>query len=183
MSVRSIATRGLIVPACVVACGALAGCPCPIGLSGPYIPWVSLNDRDPRLAPVDWLAGSWYGYTGENETTEEHWTPADGATMLGVNRTVRDGETVFFEYLRIEARDDGIVYLASPKGRQPPTEFRLVVAEEGRLVVENPEHDFPKRIFYERDGGDLILRIEGVENGEPRSVEWRLREARFPPKH
>ncbi|TWT44682.1 hypothetical protein RAS1_10970 [Phycisphaerae bacterium RAS1] len=131
---------------------------------------VLLESADPALAGLSWLAGAWSD-GGQGRRTEEHWTHATGGTMLGLGRTTQSGRTVFFEFLRIESRPDGIYYVAQPLGR-PPTAFKLVTGETGpdRVVFENPQHDFPKRISYTRRGGELQVRIEGDANG--RSEEW-----------
>ncbi len=45
--------------------------------------------------------------------------------------------------------------------------------EDGKVVFENPEHDFPQRIIYERgDEGSLGARIEGIQNGKASSSKW-----------
>lgn len=126
---------------------------------------------DPALQSLAWLAGSWSNNDGET-SIEEHWTRPVGGTMLGKNRTVSNGQTVFFEYLRIESAPDGIVYLASPKGRQPPTSFKLTQIGAQHVTFENPQHDFPQRIMYRRQGDMLHGRIEGRQNGRPASEEW-----------
>jgi hypothetical protein len=115
------------------------------------------------LESVRWIAGRFLCEL-ENETIEEAWTPPGGASMLGVNRTIRGGRTVAFELVRIEAREDGIVYVAHPALRNPGTEFRLRdvgAAANGRAIFENPEHDFPKVIVYERTEAGMDVRIEG----------------------
>jgi hypothetical protein len=91
-----------------------------------------------------------------------------GSSMVGMSRTVENGKTSFFEYLRIEAKDDGIVYLASPLGRDPPTPFKLIESGPMRVVFANPDHDYPKRIIYSREGDKLHARIEG----DGKSSEW-----------
>jgi hypothetical protein len=122
-----------------------------------------------------WLSGGWAGSDERGAVTEEHWLEPAGGAMLGVNRTVSGDRMVFFEFLRIERRPDGeIVYLAAPKGRHPATPFRMVDAGPGRLVFENPEHDYPQRIIYERAGDTLLLRIEGEEAGIAKSSTWSL---------
>ena len=61
-----------------------------------------------------------------------------------MGRTIEAGGITFFEYLRIDVRDDGVFYVAQPLGR-PPTEFKLVTLDAKSAVFENPQHDFPKR--------------------------------------
>ena len=131
---------------------------------------------EPRgdLAGFVWLTGSWV-MVDDDDSSEEHWTRPGGGTMLGLNRTIVRGRTVAWEFLRIESTPDGIVYLASPGGRNPATPFGLIDSGARRATFENPDHDFPQRIIYERRGNELRVRIEGVENDQPRSQEWAWR--------
>jgi hypothetical protein len=132
---------------------------------------------DPAFADLTWLTGAWAGEDDRGVRTEEYWTTARAGTMFGVNRVIAGDRTVFFENLRIERTEDGgLVYLAAPKGRHPATPFRRVPSEADRIVFENPDHDYPQRIVYRREpDGALHQRIEGTENGEPKSGDWRLR--------
>src|SRR5687767_9302629 len=61
-----------------------------------------------------WMTGDWQAKTPMG-LVDEHWSHAAGESMLGMSRSVVRGKTVFFEYLRIEAREDGLVYIAHPK--------------------------------------------------------------------
>ncbi|MGH7178102.1 MAG: DUF6265 family protein [Tepidisphaeraceae bacterium] len=122
------------------------------------------------LDKVAFIAGSWVSEK-DGTTTEEHWTVPQAGTMLAVARTMKDGKTVFFEYLRIEASADGVAYIAQPRGRAP-TSFKLNESTDTRAVFENPEHDFPRRIIYSREGENLRARIEGTRNGKPTGQEW-----------
>lgn len=123
------------------------------------------------LAKLGWIAGSWAGTQGPIRS-EEHWTPPRGGTMLGVARMIDGERTVFFEYLRIEKRADGIYYVANPAGRGE-TAFQLVSEEARKAVFENPRHDFPTKITYWADG-DAVLhaRIEGRKDGQTSSEEF-----------
>ena len=57
---------------------------------------------DRPLPGIDWLAGHWCSEAGD-ERIEEYWLPAAGDVALGVGRTIRDGRTTSFEFMRIEA--------------------------------------------------------------------------------
>jgi hypothetical protein len=51
-----------------------------------------------------------------------------------------------------------------------------------RAVFANPEHDYPQRIIYWRDGDDsLCARIEGQRDGQVRTSSWSWHSAEFPP--
>jgi len=69
------------------------------------------------------MTGHWAATVGDVHM-EEAWIGPEGGVMLGVHRDVRVGGTAFFEYLRIEERADGLVYIASRMGRGT-TEFAL----------------------------------------------------------
>lgn len=112
------------------------------------------------LLELGWLAGAWVGKNDAGEIVEELWTAPSGGTMIGSGRSTKDGKTTFFEHLRIEARGGAIVYVAQPLGRSP-TEFTRRGAGADQLVFENPAHDWPKRVSYQRLGSSVRVRTEG----------------------
>ena len=122
------------------------------------------------LAGLAWLAGQW---TGEEEGVkmEEYWTEPGGGVMVGLHRDVFPDGKVFFEFLIIEGRENGMVYLAQPKG-SPPTEFRLTESGPAQAVFENPAHDFPQRIVYRREGRRLCAEVSGLSKGEEMKEAW-----------
>jgi hypothetical protein len=125
----------------------------------------------PEIGALGWLAGHWRAAV-EDAVIEEGWLGPAGGTMLGVNRTLADDRTVGFEFLRLEERDGGIVLFASPGGRFPATEFTMIEQEGQRAVFANPDHDFPQRITYRREGDRLHAEIEGAEAGEKKKIGW-----------
>ena len=132
----------------------------------------------PKIADLAFLAGSWVVESG-GARVEEQWLCPGPDTMVGMGRTtsVAKGRTVFFEYLRIEARADGLFYVAQPRGG-PATEFRLVRLEAGTAVFENLAHDFPKRVVYsKRPDGGLTARVEGDASAPEQAEELRYRPA------
>lgn len=113
------------------------------------------------LTELSWIVGAFGASTPEGEV-EELWAPAKGRSMLGIARTVKGRETVFFEFLRIEERDDGrLYYVAQPLGR-PAVHFGLSALGPDRVVFENRAHDHPVRISYQRKGSRLVTRVEGA---------------------
>ncbi len=97
-----------------------------------------------------------------------------GKLMLGMSRTVSQ-RGAFFEFLRLEARPDGVYYVAQPGGR-PPTDFKLTSYSAGEAVFENLEHDFPKRILYRLDSPvDLTARVEGDAGSKEPPQEFKYK--------
>jgi hypothetical protein len=133
-------------------------------------------EEKPGLETLKWIAGNWTGAIGR-ATVEENWlTPAGGA-MLGVSRTVAGARMVGFEFLRIVQRDAEIYYIAQPQGR-PTTEFKLTSATATKAIFENPKHDHPKMITYEKDAeGNLLVTVEGGEQGQHKKQQFLLRRA------
>ncbi len=118
-------------------------------------------------AGLAWLAGCWHGDAGE-----ECWLAPRGGTMVGVNRGPdRPRRQSFFELLRIVEDEEGVVLLAQPAGRSPAVRFRAVEVGESRVVFANPEHDFPQRITYWREGSGLKARVEAQRDGEWQGFE------------
>lgn len=121
------------------------------------------------LEVLSWLIGTW-----GDEQTLEHWTDGAGGLMLGVHRDLRNGRASFFEFLRIAlGRDGGVVYLASPAGRHPPTVFTMTEVGENRVVFTNPDHDYPQRIDYALEEGDLVVTISKADQSDQRTWRWR----------
>jgi hypothetical protein len=118
-----------------------------------------------------WMAGAWSTKGGLD--IEEHWMAPKAGAMVGMSRTVVRGRMVVFEFLRVEAKEGQIAYVASPGGR-PPTRFNLVRASATEVVFENLAHDFPKRIIYRSlPEGGLLARIEGDGTEKEKAMEFK----------
>lgn len=117
---------------------------------------------------LDWLEGEWVARDGDSVTLET-WRRGPGAELVGDGRTRVGGEVVHTEALRVERRAAGVFYVATPSG-QATTAFRLAESGPGHAVFVAPDHDFPKRIEYRRDGDRLHVRISG--DADQRTAEW-----------
>jgi hypothetical protein len=124
-----------------------------------------------------WLAGCWKGGERGSEFVE-HWMKPAGGTMLGMGRTVKDGQTVFFEFLRIQETAGAIFYHARLPD-QNETAFQLVKWDGKEAVFENPEHDFPQRVIYRfNPDGSLLARIEGKDKGAEKGIDFPMQRDR-----
>lgn len=157
----ALALASLALPAFVLGARALAQDP-------------AEESAAPGLADLAWMEGEWGSTQGRMEM-EELWTAPKGDLILGLHRDWRQGsERASFEFLRIEAREGGLVYVAAPGGG-PATEFALVELEGQRAVFENPQHEFPQRLVYEREGGALAVRIEDMAGEQGMDWRWEQR--------
>jgi len=149
--------------------------------------WVSLllaisaraYAQDAGVEKLAWLAGCWE-INSSKAVIEEHWSKPSGLSMLGFSRTVRGGKTTETEYLRIDEKDGGVVYTASPSG-QATTSFKAVKVSDSEVVFENAQHDFPQRILYRKQAnGDVNARIEGTRNGQTRGIDFPFKKVACP---
>ena len=98
-----------------------------------------------------------------------------GNNILGMSHTVVDGKTREYEFIRIVQEENGdIFFVATPSG-QKEARFKLMIVTDREARFENPDHDFPQRIIYRRDGNSLTGRIEGVSKGKERAVDFPLK--------
>lgn len=117
-----------------------------------------------------WLAGCWEARRGARTITEM-WMAPDAGLMMGASRTVAGGQVRATEQLKLEFAGGRLAYVALPSG-QAETRFEATDVSDSGFVVENPAHDFPKKIIYRRRGADsLVARIEG----DGRGVDFPMR--------
>jgi hypothetical protein len=141
----------------------------------PALAAICLASFSVSAQPVErmaWLAGCWKGEFGEPGTVE-HWLPPAGGVMLGMSRTIKQAKLIEYEFMQLrQLPDEVLAFVPQPSGRAP-TIFRLLRLADAEAVFENPEHDFPQRITYSRQGESrLSASIEGARNGATRRIEF-----------
>lgn len=140
--------------------------------------WASLSPFMPAFivlpillaTSLDWLAGCHTFTTPRGAIIQESWTSSEGGLMLGVNRTIRNGKAVAFEFLRIEP---DLTYVAMPNGKSE-TRFPLASKSDTEIVFANPEHDFPKRIVYRKTAEGVTARVDAGE-GSTKAQEFHFK--------
>ena len=142
--------------------------------------WGPAHAQESPLASMAWLTGCWAEEGAEAGTVEQWMAPA-GGTMLGMGRTVKNGKTTTFEFMRLRVNDEGkLVFIALPRG-QGETTFTLLSHIDQRAVFENLQHDFPQRVIYQKLGADkLTARIEGLRNGALRGMDFAMQRTPCP---
>lgn len=114
-------------------------------------------DACTSLRSAAWLLGHW---TGEHGVTES-WKQAGDRTYEGHGFDGKSSES-----LRLVEMSGEVFYIAKVAHNELPVAFKLAICGDDLLVFENPDHDFPRRIEYRRDGDALIVRVsDGAERG------------------
>lgn len=127
-------------------------------------------------APVpsmpDWMAGCWSEQKGA-EWTDECWSAPRGGIMLGSGRNGRGDRLLSWEATQIEWGGDGkLVFYGSVRGGARVA-FPATATGPRSIVFANPQHDYPQRIRYWREGSDLAAEISLADGARP--VRWRYR--------
>ena len=122
---------------------------------------------------VSWLQGCWQLESG-GRVVEEQWMAPRGGVMLGMGRTVRGGTLVEYESVILREQDGRLAYEAHPSG-QPSAVFTSASVSGSTVIFENPTHDYPQRVGYQRDGDSLLAWIDGTANGKSRRVDFPYR--------
>lgn len=127
------------------------------------------------IAELAWLRGCWASATAGKRQATEHWMKPVGDTMLGLAQTASGEKMVEFEFMRIAQEADGEIYFIAKPSGQPEARFKLIEMGANEVVFENPEHDFPQRVIYRRDGDSLNGRIEGTVNGQAKASDFPMK--------
>jgi Domain of unknown function (DUF6265) len=131
-------------------------------------------DGPADLGELEWLAGIWVAETGRS-WTEERWAPARGGVMLGTSLSGKGEAASGYEFMRIAADGEGrIAFWGAPEGK-PAVPFRLVSAQRGEAVFENPTHDFPTRIVYRRTGSGMTATVSGPDGANRQTWRYKRR--------
>jgi uncharacterized protein DUF6265 len=122
--------------------------------------------RDPafpsRVSELSWLEGVWRGRIGTRDF-EAHYTGPEGGVILSASKYTANGKAAGFEFERFEVKEGTVMLTPYPEGRSSVS-FRLASHDEKarRAVFENPAHDFPTRISYQRVAEDsLTILVSG----------------------
>lgn len=126
------------------------------------------------VASLAWLAGCWNSENAEPGSGEQ-WMPLAGNSLLGLSRTIRGGNTVAYEFMRMAPAADGkLTFFAQPSGK-PAASFAVLSLEAHAVVFENLEHPFPQRISYRFEPpAKLHASIEGTRNGTSRRIDYPM---------
>jgi len=132
------------------------------------------------LEDLDWIVGTWKR-EGRRGEVYESWRRLSDRTVEGDSWIVSssDGKEHPLESLLLVEMSGEVFYIPKVAENEYPVPFRRTSMEAGRVVFENPTHDFPQTIVYQRDGDDgltvtILGPIEGERSGK---VEFHFRRA------
>lgn len=132
------------------------------------------------VTDLRWLRGCWQTEppreAESGATFYEVWIAPEAPVLLGYAYHEGEGEIQGWSQMRIES--NGRPELVEMPLGSFPVRHRLADEEtNNRATFENPEHDFPTRIEYRREGNRLYRRIS---NAGVDAQEFAYRRIRCP---
>lgn len=118
----------------------------------------------------DFLIGTW---KIDNTEVYEHWDQVSNESYKGLSYRIQDGLVIPTEYLEMVRDDDEVIYLATVPHQNAGQTIRFSQTQVGdRVVFENPDHDFPRIVTYEKISPSKI-QVE-LSDGEDKQVSYEL---------
>lgn len=114
------------------------------------------------IADLDWIIG-----TRSSQQVQmliyESWSKTSDELLTGKSYYTENGDTMLLETIEIKQIDGEIFYCPAVSNQNDgqAIEFKLTSKKPNELIFENPEHDFPKKIVYIKDGNNINAWIEG----------------------
>lgn len=128
---------------------------------------ISLQSGYSQVAATDilklnWLEGNWIRTNNKpGRSGSEQWTRKSDQEWAGLGVNLRGADTAFVEKLRLVVKDGTIFYVADVPENKSLVYFRFTEISNDHFVCENPDHDFPKKIMYRREGKVLKATVSG----------------------
>ncbi|NLP57584.1 DUF6265 family protein [Lutibacter sp. B1] len=123
--------------------------------------------KDNTIQKFDWMLGSWVRTNEDaNKSTFEYWSKKSSEEYIGLGCTVKNGDTIFKENMRIIKIDEKWSFEVTGVNENS-TVFLITDLTENGFVSENEMNEFPKKITYYLDGEVLIAKISDKDTEIP----------------
>ena len=93
-----------------------------------------------------WLIGTWQE---EGKPAFEVWKK-EKDFLSAESYKMKDGSKVVTEEIKFIKKGNDFYYVPDVAGPQGPIEFKITSFDKNSFTAENPQHDFPKKIKYEK---------------------------------
>jgi len=129
-----------------------------------------------KLEKAKWFLGNWENVS-KASISREIWSQKNDSTLFGESFTTVEKDTVFYEKIDLIERNDSLFYIVSVRdqNKEKPVSFYMTKSTDNQIVFENPKHDFPNKIEYNKVGNDSIFaKIYGTQNGKQTSIDFPM---------
>lgn len=130
------------------------------------------------LEKASWFIGEWGNKSAEGELTER-WKKENDSVYHGESYFVVGGkDTVFKEHVRLEEANGILAYIVTVPNQNngEAVRFEMTSVKDNQIVFENPKHDFPNKVVYNKVGNDsLVAEIFGTQKGKPSTEKFAMK--------
>lgn len=131
-----------------------------------------------KIEKANWFLGEWVNKSAEGELTER-WKKENDSVYHGESYFVVGGkDTVFAEHVQLEETKGKLAFTVTVpnQNNEKPVRFEMTSGDDKQIVFENPKHDYPSKIVYNKVGSDsLVAEIFGIQKGKPASEKFRMK--------
>jgi hypothetical protein len=80
------------------------------------------------------------------------------------------------EYMQVREEEGELVFRIVLELDSQSIPFKAKNITPGEVIFENPQHDFPQRVIYRKQGPNgLHARIEGTHKGQARGIDFPMK--------
>ena len=127
------------------------------------------QDVSEDFKKLDWLEGTWTRTnTKPDRSAHEKWQKISSSEWVGLGVNMKGSDTAFVEKLKLLIKEGNIYYVADIVENKEPVYFKFTSITKEGFVCENPQHDFPKKITYKKDGE----KIKATISGDGKSIDY-----------
>jgi hypothetical protein len=131
-----------------------------------------------QMQKAEWLIGEWGAAFPDGSVLTESWTKDNDSVFSAKTYVVAGKDTVFSEMVSLQELNGKLIYnvSVSDQNEGKAVAFEMTSATEKQLVFENPTHDYPKKITYNKFENDsLVAEISGMEKGKPKTESFPMK--------
>lgn len=110
-----------------------------------------------KISRFNWLNGYWIMKQDSTGATE-NWKQVNDTLMEGSSANIKGDSIIPFETVKLYQNGTDYFYdvKSSLNATEPVVSFKMTSFTDTSFIVENPQHDFPKRIGYTLINKDSI---------------------------
>lgn len=118
--------------------------------------------------PLSWMSGCWENIDGDYR---EVWSAPDHGYLFGYALSLKGGTVSFFEQSRIEPA--GTFTFNVYPGGKGPIPFEEIERGVAHIVFAAPDHGYPQRIRYAREGNRMTADISLMDGSRGQGFAFR----------
>jgi hypothetical protein len=115
-----------------------------------------------ELKKISWLEGTWIRTSLKpGRTGAETWKKQATDEWRGLGFTLQGQDTVFVERMKLVIFENTPAFVADVPENKGLVYFKFTATTAHSFTCENPAHDYPKKIVYDRQDNTLTVTISG----------------------